>query len=100
MDDGTGIVHLAPAFGEDDYRVSRKYDLPVLNPVGEDGKFIDGLWKGMLVFEADSEVIKYLKENDKLFKKKGLFIIILIAGAVVPLYFTMPDLVGILQCLN
>ena len=34
MEDGTGIVHIAPAFGEDDYNLGRKYDLPVLNPVG------------------------------------------------------------------
>ena len=68
-EDGTGIVHIAPAFGEDDYNVGKKYDLPVVNPVGEDGKYLEGPWKGMLVFDADVEVIKYLKENDKLFKK-------------------------------
>ncbi|MBQ9318424.1 MAG: class I tRNA ligase family protein, partial [Bacilli bacterium] len=38
MEDGTGIVHIAPAFGADDYEVGKKYDLPVVNPVGEDGK--------------------------------------------------------------
>ena len=69
MEDGTGIVHLAPAFGEDDYNVGRKYDLPVVNPVGEDGKYLEGPWKDMYVMDADIEVIKYLKENDKLFKK-------------------------------
>ncbi|HIS38372.1 MAG TPA: isoleucine--tRNA ligase [Candidatus Onthousia faecavium] len=72
MDSGTGIVHIAPAFGQDDYNVGKKYDLPVLNPVGEDGKYIDGLWKGMRVFDADLEVIKYLKENGKLFKKEKM----------------------------
>ena len=71
-EDGTGIVHLAPAFGEDDAAVGRKYDLPYLNPVGEDGKYIDGPWKDMLVFDADKEVIAYLKENDKLFKKQKM----------------------------
>ena len=69
-EDGTGIVHIAPAFGEDDYQIGKKYDLPVLSPVGEDGKYTEGPWKGMLVFDADIEVIKYLKENDKLFKKE------------------------------
>ena len=69
MEDGTGIVHIAPAFGQDDYNVGKKYNLPVLNPVGEDGKYTEGLWKGMFVFDADIEVIKYLKENGKLFKK-------------------------------
>ena len=71
-EDGTGIVHLAPAFGADDASVGRKYNLPYLNPVGEDGKYTEGPWKGMLVFDADSEVIKYLKENDKLFKKQRI----------------------------
>ncbi len=68
-DDGTGIVHIAPAFGQDDYNVGKRYNLPVVNPVGEDGKYLEGPWKGMLVFDADIEIIKYLKNNDKLFKK-------------------------------
>ncbi len=72
MDSGTGIVHLAPAFGEDDARVGEKYHLPYVNPVGKDGCYTEGPWKGMLVFDADEEVIKYLKENDKLFKKQRM----------------------------
>ncbi len=71
-EDGTGIVHIAPAFGEDDANVGKKYDLPYLNPVGSDGCYTDGLWKGTLVFDADLEVIKWLKENDKLFKKQKM----------------------------
>ena len=72
MEDGTGIVHLAPAFGADDANVGKKYGLPYLNPVGEDGCYTDGPWKGMRVFDADEVVIKYLKENDKLFKKQRM----------------------------
>ena len=72
MDSGTGVVHLAPAFGEDDAKVGRKYNLPYVNPVGDDGKYLEGPWKGMLVFDADIEVIKYLKENGKLFKKQRI----------------------------
>jgi isoleucyl-tRNA synthetase len=72
MTDGTGIVHIAPAFGEDDAKVGKKYKLPYVNPVGEDARYIDGLWKGMNIFEADLEVIKWLKENDKLFKKQKI----------------------------
>ena len=72
MDAGTGIVHIAPAFGQDDYNVGKKYDLPVLNPVGEDGCYTAGLWKGRNVFDVDIDVIKYLKENDKLFKKEKI----------------------------
>lgn len=72
MDAGTGIVHIAPAFGQDDYNVGKRYDLPVLNPVGEDGCYTEGLWKGRNVFEVDIDVIKYLKENDKLFRKEKI----------------------------
>ena len=72
MSDGTGIVHIAPAFGEDDASVGKKYKLPYLNPVGEDARYTDGIWKGMNIFDADLEVIKWLKENDKLFKKQKI----------------------------
>ncbi len=72
MEDGTGLVHIAPAFGADDANVGKNYNLPYLNPVGDDGCFTEGPWKGMLVFDADVEVIKYLKENDKLFKKQKI----------------------------
>ncbi len=71
-DDGTGIVHIAPAFGQDDANVGKKYGLAYLNPVGEDGCYTDGPWKGMLIFDADIKVIDYLKENDKLFKKQKM----------------------------
>jgi len=72
MSDGTGIVHIAPAFGEDDAKVCKKYKMPYLNPVGEDAIYTDGLWKGMNIFDADLEVVKWLKENDKLFKKQKI----------------------------
>ncbi len=68
-EDGTGVVHIAPAFGQDDANVCKKYQIPVVNPVGEDGKYTEGPWKGQNVFEVDEIVIKWLKENDKLFKK-------------------------------
>ena len=72
MDDGSGLVHIAPAFGQDDYEVGKKYNLPVVNPVNEDGKYTEGPWKDMVVFDADIEIIKYLKQNDKLFKKEKI----------------------------
>ena len=70
--DGTGIVHIAPAFGEDDKRVCDTYGIEGINPVGKDGCYTEGPWKGMFVFDANEEVIKYLKENDKLFKKQRI----------------------------
>ena len=70
MEDGTGIVHIAPAFGEDDANIGKKYDLPYLNPVGKDGCYIGGLWDGKFVHDVNEEVVQWLKENDKLFKKQ------------------------------
>ncbi len=72
MTDGTGIVHIAPAFGEDDANVGKKYKLPYVNPVGEDARYTEGPWKGKYIFDADLDVIKWLKENDKLFKKQKI----------------------------
>ena len=72
MTDGTGIVHIAPAFGEDDASVGKKYKLPYVNPVGEDAHYTEGPWKGKYIFDADLDVIKWLKENDKLFKKQKI----------------------------
>lgn len=74
MEDGTGIVHIAPAFGQDDYEVGLKYDLPILNPVGEDGCYTEGPWKGRLVVdsELELEIVKYLADEDKLFKKQKM----------------------------
>ena len=72
MEDGTGIVHIAPAFGEEDYQVGIKYNLPVVNPVDETGKYTEGPWQGMFVMDADKEIITWLKENDKLFKKEKM----------------------------
>ena len=70
-EDGTGIVHIAPAFGEDDNRVCRLNNIAFINPVGKDGCYTEGPWKGTLVTDKDLEItiIKWLKENDKLFKK-------------------------------
>ena len=71
MEDGTGIVHIAPAYGADDNRVCEKYGIKMYNPVDLEGKYTLGPWKGRLVTdsELELEIIKYLKENDKLFKK-------------------------------
>ncbi len=70
MEDGTGIVHIAPAFGEDDANVGKKYDLPYLNPVGKDGCYVGGLWDGRFVHDVNEDVVDYLKANDKLFKRQ------------------------------
>ncbi len=71
LTDGTGIVHCAPAFGEDDNRVGRKYDLPFVQLVNDQGLFIDCVepWKGMFVKDADKEIIIHLAKAGKLLSK-------------------------------
>lgn len=66
--DGTGIVHTAPAFGEDDYEVCRKHGLPMINPVDDEGRFTDTQWKGMGVMDADPEIIAHLRDTGKLYR--------------------------------
>ena len=74
IEDGTGIVHTAPAFGEDDYKTGRRYDLPVPNPVDEEGNYTATPWAGRFVMEEglDIEILKYLAENGKLYSKEKM----------------------------
>ena len=71
LTDGTGIVHTAPAFGEDDAKVGRAYDLPFVQMVNEHGNFIDCVteWKGMFVKDADPLIIKHLDGRNLVYKK-------------------------------
>ncbi|MBU3174312.1 isoleucine--tRNA ligase [Clostridium estertheticum] len=70
LSDGTGIVHIAPAYGEDDNLLGKKYDLPLINLVDVEGKFVDCVtpWKGIFVKDADAKILEYLKENNVLYK--------------------------------
>ncbi len=72
LDAGTGIVHIAPAYGEDDYNVGVENDLPTINLVETDGKFMECVteWKGMFVKEADKLIIKELKGRNQLLKSE------------------------------
>jgi isoleucyl-tRNA synthetase len=79
-EDGTGIVHIAPAFGQDDYEMSRRYDLPVMQPVTPGGRFTSEVtdWAGRpvktLKFEerveegVDKEIVRALKERGQVLK--------------------------------
>ncbi|MEG1276840.1 MAG: isoleucine--tRNA ligase [Cellulosilyticaceae bacterium] len=70
LTDGTGIVHIAPAFGEDDARIGRENDLPFVQLVNEQGHFTPEVtpWQDIFVKDADKLIIKWLDENNKLFK--------------------------------
>lgn len=72
LTDGTGIVHTAPAFGEDDSNICKKYDIPVVNSVDTQGKYKEEVtpWKGLFVKDADPKIIKYLEENNILYKSE------------------------------
>jgi len=58
--DGTGIVHLAPAFGADDMVIGRSEGLPIVNPVGPDARFTSGPWEGRFVKDADEDIMAAL----------------------------------------
>ena len=68
LTDGTGIVHIAPAFGEDDSSIGRNYDLPFVQLVDAQGNLTkETKWEGVFVKDADKLVLKDLDENGKLF---------------------------------
>ncbi len=63
MDTGTGLVHVAPGHGEEDYELGRRVGLQVYNPVDDDGRFVDEVerFAGMTVWEANPKIIEHLK---------------------------------------
>lgn len=73
-EDGTGVVHIAPGFGQDDFEACRAYDenFPVVCPVDEAGKFTAEVsdYAGKQVFEANEPVMQWLKQNGLLVKKE------------------------------
>jgi isoleucyl-tRNA synthetase len=80
MEEGSGIVHIAPAFGEDDYNIGKQEGIPLVQHVGMDGKFTSDVtdFAGRLVkpkdnpLETDIELIKYLQAHESLFKKQNI----------------------------
>jgi isoleucyl-tRNA synthetase len=72
LTDGSGIVHIAPAFGEDDARISKAYGLPLIQLVDAQGCFTEAahLFAGQFVKEADKNIMRNLKERGLLFKRK------------------------------
>ncbi|HEX2494715.1 MAG TPA: isoleucine--tRNA ligase, partial [Steroidobacter sp.] len=74
LDAGTGAVHTAPGHGQEDYVIGQRYKLPIDNPVGSDGRFVQGtpLFAGERVFEANKHVIAVLAERGRLLKEETL----------------------------
>lgn len=71
-EDGTGIVHINPMHGEDDFQISKEYGLPFIHLVDESGSFVDAVtdFSGLFVKDADSKIISYLKEKGILYKEQ------------------------------
>ena len=67
-EDGTGIVHIAPAYGEDDYELCRKNDVPMLSLVDGDGNYTEGRWLGRNIWETNKEIAKTLLEEGRALK--------------------------------
>lgn len=66
-ENGTGIVHIAPAFGEDDNAIARKYKIPMVQPVDENGKFTDEVteYKGQFIHDTNEQIVIELKKSGK-----------------------------------
>lgn len=65
---GTGIVHLAPAYGEEDFELAKANDIPVVHVIDENGLYTEGDWKGENVWEANKPIAKALKERGVVWK--------------------------------
>lgn len=72
LTDGTGIVHIAPAYGEDDSLVANKNGITFVNLVDKNGKFVDEVepWKGRFVRDCNEDICKWLEKENKLFAKE------------------------------
>jgi len=72
LDDGTGIVHLAPAFGQDDYDIGREHGLPVVQLVNTEGAFVDAVepWAGQFVKDADPAIINDLQSRGQMLRSE------------------------------
>jgi len=69
-EEGTGVVHIAPAFGEDDYNVCKENGIDLVQPIDEQGKFTEEVsdYKGRYIFDTNDDIIKRLKEEGKIVK--------------------------------
>ena len=73
-EDGTGIVHMAPAFGEDDYNICKTEKIDLVQPVDDQGKFTEDVvdFSGMYIFDANKKIIEYLKKEGKIVKLENI----------------------------
>ncbi|MBI5357870.1 isoleucine--tRNA ligase [Candidatus Saccharibacteria bacterium] len=67
-EEGTGIVHIAPAYGEDDYELAKKNNIPMVMTTNEEGEYLDGEWQGKNIWDVNKEIAKTLKADHKAWK--------------------------------
>jgi isoleucyl-tRNA synthetase len=67
-DDGTGIVHLAPAYGEEDYALAKEEGFPVVSMIDDNGFYTEGEWKGLQVWDTNKQIAKTLQERGVVWK--------------------------------
>ncbi len=67
-EDGTGIVHIAPAYGEEDFELAKQHNIPVVHTLDQNGVFTEGDWQGQNVWEINKQIAKDLKERGVVWK--------------------------------
>ena len=72
IEEGTGCVHIAPGHGEEDFEIGKKYNLEVLSPVDDSGRFVVEPFKGMYVRDANAVIIEMLKKSGKLLRHEKI----------------------------
>src|ERR1039458_9683390 len=68
LEEGTGVVHLAPAYGEEDYDLAKANDIPIVSVIDDNGFYTEGEWHGQLVWEANKPIAKALHERGTIWK--------------------------------
>jgi isoleucyl-tRNA synthetase len=68
LEEGTGIVHIAPAYGEEDYELAKKFEIPVVSDVDDNGFYNEGEWKGQNIWEVNKLIAKTLYERNVVWK--------------------------------
>lgn len=68
LDDGTGVVHIAPAYGEEDYVLAKNYGVPVVSNLDDNGIYTDGPWKGEQVWDVNKTIAKAMLEDGRIWR--------------------------------
>ena len=102
LDEGTGIVHIAPAYGEDDSIVAKENGIAFVNLVDKEGKFVEEVtpWAGKFVKKCDESIVKYLKKITSYSSQKDICTHTHIVGDVTHHFYIIQKRAGLLQCLN